>query len=162
MSTILHKRVTREFADFARHHEPYIYIKLPDPKDMTVIHFSILGPKDSPFEGGIYHGVMNLPPNYPFRPPTLQMITPNGRFKTDLNICLSNTSFHPESWSPAWGISTFLIGLRSLFTDHTLVGVGTLSLVESDIKKYAAESRKFVCPRCGVKHADLCSELKEE
>lgn len=162
MSSILHKRVTREFSDFAKRHEPYLTIKLPDPKNITVIHFSILGPKDSWFEEGIYHGVINLPPNYPFKPPTLQMITPSGRFTVNTNICLSNTSFHPESWSPAWGIETFLIGLRSLFTDTTLAGVGSIRLVESDVKRFAKESRTFKCHHCGIDHAAIYPTLKDE
>ncbi|KOB72741.1 putative Ubiquitin-conjugating enzyme E2 J2 [Operophtera brumata] len=46
------------------------------------------------------------------------MITPNGRFETDTKLCLSMTDFHPESWNPAWTISTILTGLLSFMLEN--------------------------------------------
>ena len=36
---------------------------------------------ESVYEGGWYHGVVIFPSEYPFKPPSIQMYTPNGRFK---------------------------------------------------------------------------------
>lgn len=33
------------------------------------------GPKDSPFEGGVYHGRIELPDNYPFGAPDFYFLT---------------------------------------------------------------------------------------
>ena len=33
---------------------------------------TILGPKDSPYESGIFNAIMIFPPNYPLSPPTFQ------------------------------------------------------------------------------------------
>lgn len=41
------------------------------------------------------------------------MTTPNGRFKVNTKLCLSNTDFHPDTWNPAWSVSTILTGLLS-------------------------------------------------
>lgn len=41
------------------------------------------------------------------------MITPNGRFKTNKKLCLSISDFHPDTWNPAWSVSTILTGLLS-------------------------------------------------
>ena len=70
------------------------------------------------------------------------LFTPNGRFHLNSKICLSNSSFHPESWSPMWYISTFLIGFLSfmLETQHTL---GALNTTDQEKKKLAAESRAY-------------------
>lgn len=38
-------------------------------------HFAIRGPSDSEFEGGIYHGRIQLPPEYPFKPPAFMLLT---------------------------------------------------------------------------------------
>ena len=37
--------------------------------------FAIRGPRDSEFEGGIYHGRIQLPPEYPFKPPAFMLLT---------------------------------------------------------------------------------------
>lgn len=38
-------------------------------------HFSIRGPPNSDFEGGIYHGRITLPPDYPMKPPSIILLT---------------------------------------------------------------------------------------
>ena len=42
--------------------------------------------------------VHRFPPQYPFKPPSISLFTPNGRFQTNAKLCLSMTDFHPESW----------------------------------------------------------------
>lgn len=53
----------------------------PLPSNILEWHYVIEGPKNTPFAGGWYHGIIIFPPNYPYKPPSIQMITPNGRFK---------------------------------------------------------------------------------
>ena len=36
------------------------------------------------FAGGLYHGRIVLPVNYPLSPPSIMMLNPNGRFETVL------------------------------------------------------------------------------
>ena len=38
-------------------------------------HFTVRGPDDTPFAGGIYHGRILLPPEYPFKPPSIILLT---------------------------------------------------------------------------------------
>ena len=66
-------------------------------------HFTIRGPPDTEFEGGMYHGRILLPTEYPFSPPSIVLLTPNGRFETKMKVCLSISAYHPETWLPAWG-----------------------------------------------------------
>lgn len=35
------------------------------------------------------------------------------RFKTHMRLCLSMSDFHPDTWNPAWSVSTILTGLLS-------------------------------------------------
>lgn len=37
--------------------------------------FAIRGPGDTEFEGGIYHGRIQLPAEYPFKPPSFMLLT---------------------------------------------------------------------------------------
>lgn len=67
-------------------------------------HFTLRGAPGTAFEGGLYHGLISLPYNYPFKPPYIMFFTPNGRFELHEKICLSFTNYHPEYWQPAWTI----------------------------------------------------------
>lgn len=52
-------------------------------------HFVISGPPSTPYEGGMYHGKLVFPPEYPYRPPSIYMLTPSGRFDVNTRLCLS-------------------------------------------------------------------------
>ena len=47
-------------------------------------HFTFLGAKGTPFEGGLYHGSISLPANYPKSGPSVRLLNPNQRFKVGL------------------------------------------------------------------------------
>lgn len=66
--------------------------------DILEWFFLIEGPPDSVYAGGWYVGRLRFPPEYPFKPPGIMMMTPNGRFKTGTRVCLSMSDFHPETW----------------------------------------------------------------
>lgn len=55
------------------------------------------------------------------------MITPNGRFKSNMKLCLSMSDFHPETWNPLWSVSAVLTGLLSfmLGSEETVGSVMT-------------------------------------
>lgn len=76
-------------------------------------HYVVEGPEESPYAGGFYHGKLVFPMEYPFRPPSIYMISPSGRFKTNIRLCLSISDFHPDTWNPAWSVATILTGLLS-------------------------------------------------
>ena len=52
------------------------------PFELFFRHYVIKGPEKSPYEGGYYHGKLVFPKDFPFKPPKIIMMTPNGRFKT--------------------------------------------------------------------------------
>ncbi|KAF0979152.1 hypothetical protein FDP41_001495 [Naegleria fowleri] len=116
-------------------------------------HFTLSGPKGTDFEGGIYHGRIILPPEYPHKPPDIVLLTPNGRFETNTKICLSLTSYHPESWTPQWGIRTVLIALQGFFPTEAK-GIGSIEYPSNVRKRLAIQSRKWKC--------DICKTINEE
>nr|DAD27126.1 TPA_asm: hypothetical protein HUJ06_028594 [Nelumbo nucifera] len=85
-------------------------MSLPLKENIFEWQFAIRGPRDTEFEGGIYHGWIQLPAEYPFQPPTF-MFTPDGRFETQTKICLSISNDHPEHWQPSWSMRTALVAL---------------------------------------------------
>ncbi|KAK7023712.1 UBC-like protein [Favolaschia claudopus] len=113
-------------------------------------HCTLRGPAGTEFEGGLYHFRILLPAEYPFRPPSIMMLTPSGRFETDTKICISFTSYHEELWQPAWGVRTAIIGLQGFFPlkGKAAVGIGSIEHPIPERKRLAQLSRSWVCSTC--------------
>ena len=78
-------------------------------------HFTLIGIPDTPYENGIYHGYITLPSNYPMSPPDLYFLNESGRYSTNTKICLNITSYHKDTWSPAWGLRTIMEAFSAYF-----------------------------------------------
>jgi len=122
-------------------------------------HFSVLGPDDTDFEGGIYHGKLVLPSNYPMAPPKIILLTPSGRFKINTRICLSISDFHPETWQPSWGIRTALTALIAFFPTASKGAVGSLEQNSENRKILAQRSEAWKCKCCGACLRDIKRNL---
>jgi ubiquitin-conjugating enzyme E2 J2 len=61
-----------------------------------------------------------MQPEYPFKPPAIMMLTPNGRFVTNTRICMSMSDYHPETWNPLWSVASILTGLLSFMLEDTV------------------------------------------
>lgn len=74
------------------------------------------GPTNSPYEGGIFTLHIELPVNYPFKPPKISFKTKiyHCNINEEGGICLDILK---EQWSPALTISKILISLSSLLND---------------------------------------------
>ncbi|MHA7865824.1 ubiquitin-conjugating enzyme E2, partial [Flagellimonas marinaquae] len=46
-------------------------IASPQESDILTWHFAVRGPKETPFEGGIYIGKLKFPSEYPMKPPSI-------------------------------------------------------------------------------------------
>ena len=49
-------------------------------------HCTLRGPAGTDFEAGLYHFRIWLPAAYPFRPPNIMLLTPNGRFELNTKV----------------------------------------------------------------------------
>jgi len=121
-------------------------------------HFTIRGPRGTEFEGGIYHGRILLPSEYPLKPPHIILLTPNGRFQTNKKICLSVSAHHPETWQPSWSIRTVLIALISFMPTPGEGAIGSLDYKPDERKRLAAISKSWMCGKCGKPNNELLSE----
>lgn len=112
-------------------------------------HFTVRGPADSDFEGGIYHGRIILPPEYPLKPPSIMLLTPNGRFEVSRKICLSISGHHPESWLPSWSIRTALLAIIGFMPSPGMGAIASLDYTKEERQRLAKKSLDFECPECG-------------
>ena len=73
-------RLRREYMELQRNQLENIKAA-PKETNIREWHYVISGQKDSPYSGGFYHGTVLFPSDYPYKPPTIRMMTPSGRFK---------------------------------------------------------------------------------
>ncbi|KAG6553783.1 hypothetical protein Mapa_004700 [Marchantia paleacea] len=117
------------------------FMSLPLQDNIFEWQFAIRGPQDTEFEGGIYHGRIQLPPEYPFRPPAFMLLTPNGRFQTQTKICLSISQHHPEHWQPSWSVRTALVALIAFLPTKPDGALGSLDYTKEERRALAIKSR---------------------
>mmetsp|Transcript_21289 Transcript_21289/g.42214 ORF Transcript_21289/g.42214 Transcript_21289/m.42214 type:complete len:415 (+) Transcript_21289:54-1298(+) len=150
MSTFTKKRI---FADVRELQEEGSGEYWAEPLEDNIFewHFTIRGPKATDFEGGCYHGRILLPSDYPFKPPNIIFLTPNGRFEAGKKICLSISAYHPEEWQAAWGIRLILEALISFLPTEGGGAVGALDWSGPERRRLATASQEFCCHTCSCK-----------
>ncbi|XP_059369314.1 ubiquitin-conjugating enzyme E2 J1-like [Carassius carassius] len=141
------KRLMKEAAELRDPTEHYHAQPLED--NLFEWHFSVRGPPDSDFDGGVYHGRIVLPPEYPMKPPSIILLTPNGRFEVGKKICLSISGHHPETWQPSWSIRTALIAIIGFMPTKGEGAIGSLDYTPEERRALAKKSLDFCCDSCG-------------
>ncbi|NWV52804.1 UB2J2 enzyme, partial [Daphoenositta chrysoptera] len=135
------QRLKQDYLRIKKDPVPYICAE-PLPSNILEWHYVVRGPELTPYEGGYYHGKLIFPREFPFKPPSIYMITPNGRFKCNTRLCLSITDFHPDTWNPAWSVSTILTGLLSFMVEKGPT-LGSIETSEFTKRQLAAQSLAF-------------------
>ncbi|XP_078398540.1 ubiquitin-conjugating enzyme E2 J1 isoform X2 [Cetorhinus maximus] len=141
------KRLMKEAQELKDPTEQYHAQPLED--NLFEWHFTVRGPPDSDFDGGVYHGRIVLPPEYPMKPPSIILLTPNGRFEVGKKICLSISGHHPETWQPSWSIRTALLAIIGFMPTKGEGAIGSLDYTPDERKALAKKSQDFNCENCG-------------
>lgn len=109
------KRIHKELNDLARD-PPAQCSAGPVGDDMFHWQATIMGPNDSPYQGGVFFLTIHFPTDYPFKPPKVAFTTriyhPN--INSNGSICLDILR---SQWSPALTISKVLLSICSLLCD---------------------------------------------
>ena len=109
------KRIQKEAIDLERS-APEGCSAAPCGDDLFNWDAMIVGPSDSPFQGGIFRLKIAFPTDYPFKPPLVTFKT--KIFHPNINaagsICLDILK---DKWSPALNVGTALLSIMSLLTD---------------------------------------------
>ena len=83
-----------------------------------------------------------FPAEFPFKPPSIYMTTPNGRFKTHTRLCLSISDYHPDTWNPGWSVGTILIGLLSFMLERSPT-LGSIETTDTVKRRMAVQTHEF-------------------
>jgi len=127
----------------------------PNESNILEVHYVIEGSEKTPYAGGIYHGKLIFPKDYPLKPPSVIMLTKNGRFQPNRRLCLSMSDFHPESWNPMWSVSTILTGLYSFMIEKNPT-LGSIETSESEKEMLARQSLDY-----NVRDSTFCKLFPE-
>lgn len=164
------KRLGKELAklnDDTEHKMENIVIR-PDPNEMLKWYFIIKG-LDHPYTGGVYMGQIDFPKEYPFKPPVLRFLTPNGRFEAGTTLCTSFSHYHSESWSANWTAEKMVVGLISMMFESAEsgandAGIGGIVSTDDYKLKLAKSSMEFNIKNriFNETFSDLIEELEKE
>ncbi|XGW08138.1 hypothetical protein V3C99_010892 [Haemonchus contortus] len=154
------RRLMKEALELREPTEMYFAQPLED--NLFEWHFTVRGPLDSDFDGGIYHGRILFPPEYPMKPPNVVILTPNGRFELNKKICLSISGYHPETWLPSWSIRTALLALIGFMPTAGAGALGSLEYPVAERRKLAKKSLEWKCKECGACMKDALKSLTED
>ena len=106
------KRINKELSALARD-PPAQCSAGPVGGDMFHWQATIMGPNDSPYQGGVFFLTIHFPTDYPFKPPKVAFTTRiyHANINSNGGICLDILR---SQWSPALTISKVLLSICSL------------------------------------------------
>eukprot|EP01057_Protomagalhaensia_wolfi_P000475 Protomagalhaensia_wolfi_Nauph_80__474@NODE_1266_length_1622_cov_948_591282_g975_i0_p2_GENE_NODE_1266_length_1622_cov_948_591282_g975_i0NODE_1266_length_1622_cov_948_591282_g975_i0_p2_ORF_typecomplete_len148_score24_74UQ_con/PF00179_26/4_2e57ProkE2_B/PF14461_6/1_2e08RWD/PF05773_22/0_016UEV/PF05743_13/0_03_NODE_1266_length_1622_cov_948_591282_g975_i010381481 len=109
------KRINKELLDLQRD-PPAGCSAGPVGDDMFHWQATIIGPEDSPYQGGVFFLSIQFPSDYPFKPPKVSFNTRiyHCNINSNGSICLDILK---DQWSPALTLSKVLLSISSLLTD---------------------------------------------
>lgn len=85
-----------------------------------VIDAEICGAPDTPYEKGVFRLEINIPAEYPLKPPRVRFITKiyHPNIDSEGRICLDLLNMPPKgAWKPSHTISSILITIQALMSD---------------------------------------------
>lgn len=144
ISNITKKRLVKDITDIFKHPltDQGIYYS-HDDTNMLLGYAMIIGPKDTPYENGIYFFEFHFPDNYPQQPPKLIFLTNDGKTRFNPNlyksgkVCLSilNT-WKGEGWTSCQSIRSVLLTLITVLNEKPLLNEPGIKETHRDFKKY--------------------------
>lgn len=119
------KRLHNEFKDI-RKDPNYFYSLGLNISNAYIWNFSMIGPTDTLYEGGIFTGTITFPDNYPIKPPVVifdNLLHPN--IYSSGHVCISilheGTDQYGyekdyERWSPSQNVNSIMLSILSMLS----------------------------------------------
>ena len=110
------KKLQRELINFNKDPPPNIYAGPINDNDLFHWEAAIMGPEETPYQGGVFFLSIHFPKDYPIKPPKCKFITriyhpninSNGTIGLDILM---------DQWCPALTIDKVLLSISSFLDD---------------------------------------------
>ena len=104
----------------------------------------IMGPEDTPYDGGVFNVSMVFPPEYPFKPPKVQFTTKiyHPNIKSTGEICMDAVN---DNWSPTCNVKYLLNVLSELIKNPNAedgLEAEIAAQMKSDMPAFEAEAKR--------------------
>ena len=137
------KRIGKELNDLMKSPDEYPDVVFGPvcENDLFNHKATILGPKNSPYENGIFFLNVKLPKDYPFKPPKIKFETkiyhPNIVFRNSSNDGSICCCFIPtkDDWSPKYTIINLLNMIRDLIANPIVSNLCGDEIIHDEYKK---------------------------
>lgn len=86
---------------------------------LDVIDAEITGAADTPYHNGVFRLELNIPPEYPLKPPRVRFVTPiyHPNIDSQGRVCLDTLTMPPKgAWKPSLNIATLLTTVQALMS----------------------------------------------
>jgi ubiquitin-protein ligase len=128
MSNLAIKRIKVDMKMYHKHqldkHGIYCLFKEDNIYNVKVM---MIGPKDTPYQGGFYMFDLYYPDNYPVNPPNVRFISMSRKARIHPNlyangkVCLSFLgTWSGPPWTSCLNLNTILLSILSLFNDNPI------------------------------------------
>ncbi len=109
-------RLTKELKDIKKNYTDNLSAGPENDSNIYKWVGVIFGPVGTPYEGGMFHLNINIPIDYPLKPPIITFSTKvyHPNINSAGGICLDILK---NAWSPALSISKVLLSICSLLSD---------------------------------------------
>ncbi|KAJ5074657.1 ynein regulatory complex subunit 5 [Anaeramoeba ignava] len=151
--TTASKRLMRDLKEINENPIPYINAQ-PLGDNLFIWHANIMGPPDTPWEGGIFHFTLTFTNDYPQKPPLItslvrlkhpcalgQAVNISQAMSIALDYSKNTIDNSAEGWSPAFSISTLLLHIQTFLLEPN-VDVALENLTDSS--RYEEEKKNWL------------------
>jgi ubiquitin-conjugating enzyme E2 D/E len=137
-------RLNKEWKEFQNNPSENIFVR---PIDNNMFHWcgEIIGPSETPFEGGVFNIDIACSNEYPFKPPKYTMLTKmfHPNISSNGEICMSIFDQH---WDPVLTIEKVLISISSILDTPNMenpINLEAAQCFHEDHGKYNATVRQY-------------------
>lgn len=144
MATI--KLIKKQYECFNKDPPSNITVGVLSEENFFSWHAAIIGPPNSPYEGGVFFISILFPNDYPFKPPKCTCITKIYHPNINSYGTISTDILRPEYWSVMYTITNVLVTIYSILKEpdpeHPLVPE-IMYLYDHDRAKYNEIAREW-------------------
>ncbi|KAF3923150.1 hypothetical protein ABW20_dc0108230 [Dactylellina cionopaga] len=142
------KRITRELKELNDTPRPGVSAGPVSEEDLFKWNVILTAPQDSPYSGGVFTLRLEIPSEYPFKPPTLSFTTkiyhPNVTNDDKGSMCLG--ILRADSWKPSCKISQVLEMAAGLLQEPNIddpVETGIAEEYKTNYEQFAKNAREW-------------------